>query len=292
MLDVTIRELEYVVAVESARSITGAARDLHMAQPSLSAALARLERRLGTTLFHRTSRHLEPTAAGARLAADAAHILRTTGEALARARGDAPVGVVVHVNEPALDTPRRLVPAIRKALPGVRVDLTSTRFPSAPSDDATHLALTLGHPIAGPNVNSRQVTTDQVGALVPASHPLIRSATVTLVELARFRLVSIDDSTSRWNEWVSTAFAREGLRPEWTTASVFGVTSGADLACADNSPLICLRTTEFGQRSDARWIPIAPHLDADWFASWFGNPLPGTALHRAVSALAPSPTPP
>lgn len=58
------KQLEYFAAVAEAKSISGAARTLHVAQPPISRQLALLEDELGVTLFLRTNKGVELTAAG------------------------------------------------------------------------------------------------------------------------------------------------------------------------------------------------------------------------------------
>lgn len=62
-----LRHLRYFVAVVEAGSITAAARELLIAQPSLSRQLQDLERAAGLPLLHRCARGVEPTEAGWRL---------------------------------------------------------------------------------------------------------------------------------------------------------------------------------------------------------------------------------
>src|SRR6266487_4872951 len=67
MLDVN--RLRVLVAVARTGSVTGAARELHYSQPSVSHHLARLEAETGATLVQRAGRGIRLTEAG-RLLAD------------------------------------------------------------------------------------------------------------------------------------------------------------------------------------------------------------------------------
>lgn len=58
------KQLEYFSAVAEKGSISGAARELHVAQPPISRQLAMLEDELGVTLFLRTNKGVAPTEAG------------------------------------------------------------------------------------------------------------------------------------------------------------------------------------------------------------------------------------
>ena len=51
--DPSIHQLEYFVAVAEEQQFTRAAERLHVAQPSISSQIRRLEQVLGTPLFHR-----------------------------------------------------------------------------------------------------------------------------------------------------------------------------------------------------------------------------------------------
>ena len=58
------RELQYVVTVADCRNITQAAKQLYISQPSLSYALARIEKEIGVKLFDRSQQPLALTDAG------------------------------------------------------------------------------------------------------------------------------------------------------------------------------------------------------------------------------------
>src|SRR5947207_3192042 len=65
MADVELHQLRYFVTVAERRHFTRAARDLRIAQPSVSRAIRVLEEELGTPLFHRMKGNVALTAAGA-----------------------------------------------------------------------------------------------------------------------------------------------------------------------------------------------------------------------------------
>ena len=60
----TLRHMKIFVTVFQQGSITGAARKLHLAQPSVSLAVKELENYYGLRLFERIGRHISPTEGG------------------------------------------------------------------------------------------------------------------------------------------------------------------------------------------------------------------------------------
>ena len=74
-LPVSLRQLQYIVAVAEFRSFRRAAEACHVAQPSLSAQVAVAERMLGVQLFERTARRVRVPPPAAPLVAQARRIL-------------------------------------------------------------------------------------------------------------------------------------------------------------------------------------------------------------------------
>ena len=72
---VTLTQLTAFLTVVRRGSVTAAAEELVVTQPSVSAAVSALERELGITLTERAGRTLRPTAAGAAYAAYASDVL-------------------------------------------------------------------------------------------------------------------------------------------------------------------------------------------------------------------------
>lgn len=64
MAESSLAQLRYVAAVARTGSFSAAARACRVSQPTVSAAVAELERRVGAPLFRRSARGVEPTPAG------------------------------------------------------------------------------------------------------------------------------------------------------------------------------------------------------------------------------------
>jgi len=145
---VELRQLEYFLAVAERGSVTGAARALHVAQPSLSDVLRGLERELGTPLFHRVGRGVVPTAAGEALLGPARRVLRDG--AAARAVLDDLVGLssgrldILAWSVVSTYPLAELVAAFRRRHPQVTVHIADLRD----EDDAAALVRDGHHEIA------------------------------------------------------------------------------------------------------------------------------------------------
>jgi DNA-binding transcriptional LysR family regulator len=74
-LAITLTQLSAFVCVVRHGSVTAAADELFVTQPSVSAAVAALEREVGAKLLERDGRGLRPTVAGAAFAPYASHVL-------------------------------------------------------------------------------------------------------------------------------------------------------------------------------------------------------------------------
>ncbi|MST56246.1 LysR family transcriptional regulator [Pyramidobacter sp. SM-530-WT-4B] len=75
-MELNLREINYVLSIKSEGSVTKAARALHIAQPSLTQSLKKIEKRLGAPLFDRSSGSMRLTYAGERFVAAGLKILQ------------------------------------------------------------------------------------------------------------------------------------------------------------------------------------------------------------------------
>lgn len=77
---VTLRQLQYLVAVADRKSFRKAATDCHVSQPSLSAQIAQAEDALGIRVFERDRRHVLVTPGGASVVHQARELLLSMDE--------------------------------------------------------------------------------------------------------------------------------------------------------------------------------------------------------------------
>jgi LysR family hydrogen peroxide-inducible transcriptional activator len=120
-LPLTLRQLQYVVAVADARSFRRAAERCHVSQPSLSAQVAELEGALGVRLFERDRRRVLLTAAGEELVGRARRVLLEAEDLTEAAKrhvdplaGTLRLGVIPTLGPYLLPT---IDPALREAFP-------------------------------------------------------------------------------------------------------------------------------------------------------------------------------
>lgn len=195
----TLRELQYLVALAETRHFGRAADRCLISQPTLSTQLRKLEEFLGVRLFERTNRRLEITPIGARIVAEARQILASARaiEALARGARDPMCGRLSLGIIPTL-APYLLpwfLPALRGSWPelelAVREDLTRTllRALEAHEVDAALLAL----PIRGAGLVVEPLFVEPFLAILPRGHALARAPSVSQAALLRDRLLLLDD---------------------------------------------------------------------------------------------------
>jgi DNA-binding transcriptional LysR family regulator len=192
-----LRHLRYFVAVAEERSFRRAAERLGIQQPPLSLQIRALEREMGTSLFRRHARGVEPTDAGKLLLEEARGILEQVEHAKSgvarRARGES--GQLNVGSSGATDFHPLIAAIIREY---------GSQFPDVDLvPEAGNTALMLAQLRAGaldlafvrpPIVErdglvvARLVDEDSVMAL-PRGHPLTGRAAAPLVALARETLI-------------------------------------------------------------------------------------------------------
>jgi LysR family hydrogen peroxide-inducible transcriptional activator len=196
----TLRQLQYVVAVAEARSFRRAAEACHVSQPSLSAQLAEAERGLGVRLFERDRRRVLLSPAGEALLARARAVLVAADDLVEAARlladplaGTLRLGVIPTVGPYLLPA---VAPALRAAFPRLQLVWTEdktgqlVRRISAGELDGALVAreADLG------DLAHEPFAADRFVLAAPADHPLARGAGPVAAEaLAGERVLLLDE---------------------------------------------------------------------------------------------------
>jgi DNA-binding transcriptional LysR family regulator len=216
--NLSLRALRYLVAVADAASVTGAARRLHVSQPSVSEAVAALEAELGLVLLLRHhARGVTLTPAGARVVAEARSLLRHAEDFVhgAAALGSAATGEVAMGCFQTV-APRYLpglLGALPRDLPGVSVRVEEgdhDEVLAALEAGRTEIALTYDFGLPEKFVVTPIAQLSPV-VVLPARHRLARLSRVHLRDLAEEPYLLLDLPHSR--DYFTGLFRSQGLAP-------------------------------------------------------------------------------
>ena len=120
----TLRHMRIFIAVFQKSSITKAAQELHLAQPSVSLAIRELEDYYGVRLFERIGRHIYPTEAGKEFYSYAVHIVSLFEEMEKKIRNWDTLGILRIGSSITIGT--RILPSLiarcQTAFPDLRVE--------------------------------------------------------------------------------------------------------------------------------------------------------------------------
>ncbi|MFE3993483.1 LysR family transcriptional regulator [Streptomyces goshikiensis] len=220
--DFDMRHLRYFLTVVRAGTVSAAAQELHISQPSLSQQIRRLERRIGASLFIRSSRGVELTAGGRAFLREIQSIpgqLRTAIAAATPAPRAWPVGVCGGV-------PAEVLAQVQNGLVGsaqARHDPAQPRLRMRSVSTVDQLEL-LRHgeiefgivrlPCPAPRLVRAVVWDEPLGIVMRPDHPLAANARLTWADLATQRLLWYERGCAPgYAETVPTQLAGLGWNP-------------------------------------------------------------------------------
>lgn len=198
-MDVQIHQLRYVVTVAEERRFTRAAARLHVAQPSVSSAVAALEQELGAPLFHRDRSEVTLTGAGEVFLPWARQVLADceAGAAAVRDLLGLRRGRLVLGATPSLTT--NLLPPVLARFhsdhPGVELtvhEAGSQDLVDRLGKGEMDLAVVI-LPVDRPWVQSVALIEEELVLAVDRSHPLAHRRSIRVAELESVPLVMFKD---------------------------------------------------------------------------------------------------
>lgn len=189
MRDITLRQLEMLVATAEHRSLAGAAAALHVTGPAIAAQLRQLDKRIGVPLLERRADGLHPTEAGRELIGCAQRIsddLASTADALAAlgsgSRGQVTLGAVSTAKYFA----PRLIAELQREHPGIEVRLTvgnRAEMLAALEDYSVDLVI-MGRASAGLDVVDEVFGEHPYVVIAAPDHPLVGERAIGVSRLA------------------------------------------------------------------------------------------------------------
>lgn len=176
-----LHHLRYFVSVARHGNFTRAAEENHVAQPSLSQQIRRLEDELGAPLFDRSRSPVRLTDAGEALRPHAEAILRqveaarsAVEERLGLRTGRLVLGTLPQTGSRLLPA---AVAAFRRRHPGIDIVLreeSTQRLTELALAGETDLTLTT-LPVGSPDLEVQPLLTEEILLALPPDHPLARS---------------------------------------------------------------------------------------------------------------------
>jgi DNA-binding transcriptional LysR family regulator len=198
-MDVQLQQLRYMVCVAEERRFTRAAARLHVAQPSVSSAVAALEQELGASLFHRDRSEVTLTGAGEAFLPWARQVLAdceagatAVRDLLGLRRGRLVVGAT-----PSLTT--NLLPPLLAQFHAVHPGIEMTLHQAGSQDLVERLeggemdVAVVILPVDRPLVESRPLLEEQLVLAVDPGHSLAGRRTIRVAELEAVPLVMFKD---------------------------------------------------------------------------------------------------
>jgi DNA-binding transcriptional LysR family regulator len=216
-----LRDLNYFLACVEHGSVTGAARAVHVAQPTLSHALGRLEREAGVRLLDRRPRDdLRPTAAGRLLLARAQEALAAVSGFTADlaalqglTRGELRIGSIQSLNATLLPTP---IASFVARYPGIALGVR-THPAEAIAQAVRHGGEEIGFVAGAPpesltGLDVQRLYQERFVAIIHKSDPLARRRRIPMAAL-RERALALVPAGTYTATVVHSACERAGFVP-------------------------------------------------------------------------------
>lgn len=226
----TLRHMKIFVTVYRHSNITRAAKELHLAQPSVSLAVKELEDYYGIHLFERIGRRIWPTEAGNEFYSYALHIVSLFEDIEKRiknwdALGTVRIGTSITIGTHILPG---LIKKYQESYPSLRVEAivnNSGVIEQHVLDNTIDLGLIETQP-EHPELQAIPFMKDHLCAILPADHPLSGQKWITLSQLAQYPFL-MREKGSAGREILDASFAllHLSIHPIWESSSTQAIVS-------------------------------------------------------------------
>ena len=182
------QEMAVFARVAESGSLSRAARELSLSQPSVSRIVSALEARLGTTLLLRTTRSVSLTDAGALYLGRARRLLAEMEEAEQATRGLDSLHGVIRLAMPVMYGTRAIIPALAPFLerhPDLRVEIVMSDTRQNLVTDGVDIAIRVGvGPLDDSSFGARKLALVERLVIAAPSYLRLRGSPADPAELA------------------------------------------------------------------------------------------------------------
>ena len=220
-----MRQLRYFAAVARTGSFSRAARECHVAQPSLSQQIIKLEEEVGERLFERTQRKALLTPAGSLLLPHAVSILEAARvgqqeirEMGGKLRGKIMLGALPTIAPYFLP---EIIYSFRKKYPAVDLTLhedTTQQLLRALEENELDLAVISEAP-RNPRIEVQQLFSEELFLCLPTGHPLAQRKQVSAANLRNEKFILMQDGHCLGDQTQQFCH-NSGFQPEISCRSV------------------------------------------------------------------------
>jgi DNA-binding transcriptional LysR family regulator len=272
-----LRLVEYFVAVAEELHFGRAAERLHIAQPSLSQQIRRLEGQLGVMLLERTSRSVYLTDAGEALLVEGRKVLSQASHAIQTTRAAGAPGLTVgFYGSAGSDLLPTALRAFGERHPAVTISVRELPLGSIDAilDGDANVAFTRLKP-GQTELEIEVIATEPRVVALATAHPLATRESLIFADLAEGTFITnpvVRDHGPRPPRWLAEQ-RRHGL-PGRVAANSTGVLEILTLVAANRG--ICLVPTAVARhypRSDIAYVPVQDAEPAVVSLAWRPGPV-------------------
>ena len=270
-----LRQMEVFHAIMRCGSVTGAARQLNVSQPAVSATLRHCEIQLGMKLFQRAGSRLQPTPEAHAIYGEVAAIFsrvetvdRMTRDMMEGQRGSIAVAGTFPVAHSYL---AEATAVFLRQRPNVNVSIQSLSQPML-IDRVVNREVELGityAPVSDPALVTETLFKSEIACVMPTGHPLAALREVHASKLLKYPLITFA-SQMIMRAIVDEVFAAAGVVPDIRVRVVLSFTAmvlaraGAGVAIMDpvlleTLPIPGLVVRPLRPRAEVEMILVRPH---------------------------------
>lgn len=273
-----LRHLRYFVAVAEELNFSGAAKKLHLSQPTLTRQVQDLEEEIGVTLLDRSRRQISLTRGGQVFLADSKRLLEMSQDNVRAVRAltlnsgaQLSIGYLVDIHNHFLPA---TLSAFRAAFPRVAVslfDMTCAKQLDALRRGKLDLGFVgLEESLAGLDFEAEPFAKYRMVLALPKKDPLAKKSKIDLGKLASmFFVIYSESKCPGTRQWLQTLCGSTGgFEPQilqeapHTGAMLNFVASGLGVA------LLPDRLTKFHTHEQVVFRDTSPPLEMTAYAAW------------------------